>query len=61
MPGTVVKKLGAVNYEVLLEVTGTFVCRHVDHLLKRESEHVMDGPIVDTGPSERETKNHCLQ
>ena len=38
MPGTVVKKLGAVNYEVLLEVTGTFVRRHVYHLLERESE-----------------------
>ena len=35
MPGTVVKTLGAVNYEVLLEVTGTFVRRHVEHLLKR--------------------------
>ena len=52
MPGTMVKRLGAVNYEVLLGETGTLVHRHVDHLLKRASEHVMDAPEVDAECSE---------
>ena len=50
LPGTVVSKLGAVDYDVVLEGIRLSSHRHIDQLLKRLAEQVCDTEGVDVAP-----------